>query len=92
MTPPYLDGNELGGVLGEMFAVDVTAAHHQCANCGRPGVLAETRVYSQAPGLVARCPGCSEVIMRVVRGPGRAWLDLRGMTYLEIGLPDERAG
>jgi hypothetical protein len=24
-----------------------------------------------------------------VRGPGRAWLDLRGLTYLQLPVPDE---
>jgi hypothetical protein len=28
------------------------------------------------------------VLLRLVRGPGRAWLDLRGVTYLEFALPD----
>jgi uncharacterized protein DUF6510 len=37
---------------------------------------------------VARCVGCDSVVMRLVRAPGRAWLDLRGMSYLEFALPD----
>jgi hypothetical protein len=28
------------------------------------------------------------VLMRLVRAPGRAWLDLRGLSYLELALPD----
>jgi hypothetical protein len=84
----WVDGNELGGVLGEIFAVDVTGARGACAGCGRTDVLGEARVYQHAPGLVARCPGCQSVLLRVVRGDGRAWLDLRGMTYLEILMPE----
>jgi hypothetical protein len=83
----FVDGNELGGPMREVFAVDVTLARARCAACGRTGVVAEARVYARAPGLVARCPGCEEVLLRVVRGPDRAWLDLRGMSYLEIPLP-----
>ena len=81
-----LDGNVLAGPLREMFAVDVTAATARCAGCVWVGVVAELRVYAQAPGLVARCPACEKVVLRMVRGPDRAWLDLRGSAYLELPL------
>ena len=84
----YLDGNVLAGVLGELFAVDVTAATGICANCGATGTIAEARAYVDAPGMVARCPGCAEVMLRLVRAPGRAWLDLRGLTCLQFAIPD----
>jgi len=82
----HLDGNVLAGPLREIFAVDVTAAIGRCAGCGRVGAVAELRVYDQAPGLVARCPTCESVVLRLVRGPDRAWLDLRGSVYLQIPL------
>jgi Family of unknown function (DUF6510) len=88
MTEDWVDGNELAGAVRELFTADVTVARGQCVDCGRVSMVAEARVYSQAPGLVARCPGCDAVLMRLVRGPGRAWLDLRGLTYLEFSLPD----
>ena len=50
-------------------------------------MLAEAHVYNRAPGLVARCAGCESVLMRLVRAPDRAWLDLRGVTSIEIALP-----
>jgi hypothetical protein len=81
-----LDGNALAGPLGELFAVDVTTATARCAGCARMGVVAELRVYAHAPGLVARCPACEQVVLRLVRGPDRAWLDLRGSVYLEVPL------
>jgi Zn finger protein HypA/HybF involved in hydrogenase expression len=85
----HLDGNVLGGELGELFTVDVTAAVGQCASCGATGTIAQTRVYADAPGLIARCPACGAVMLRLVRGPGRAWLDLRGITCLQLTLPDQ---
>ncbi|MEV4107822.1 DUF6510 family protein [Nonomuraea sp. NPDC049695] len=88
MTAEHLDGNALGGPLGEIFAVDVTAATGRCAGCGLTGPVASLRVYGPEPGLVARCPGCDEVILRLVRGPGTAWLDLRGTVSLRVNLPD----
>jgi hypothetical protein len=27
-------------------------------------------------------------VLRLVRGPGRAWLDLRGVTCLQVSLPE----
>jgi hypothetical protein len=85
----YVDGNRLAGELREIFTVDVTAARGRCAGCGRVGALAETRVYPHAAGLVARCPGCDEVLLRLVRAPGRAFLDLHGLALLEVSLPPE---
>jgi hypothetical protein len=83
----FIDGNALAGPLREIFAVELTGATARCASCGRVGTVAELRVYLDAPGAVARCPGCDAVLLRLVRGPDRAWLDLRGLTSLEIALP-----
>jgi hypothetical protein len=80
----YEDGNTLAGPLSEIFAVDVTGATVRCAACGLTGPVATLRVYSRA---VARCPGCEEVILRLVRTPDSAWLDLRGTVSLRIPLP-----
>jgi hypothetical protein len=82
--PTFLDGNVVAGLLGEVFAVDVTAAVGQCQGCGAVAVLAETRVYVDAPGSVVRCAGCDSVLMRVVTAPDRTWLDLRGLSYLQL--------
>ena len=80
----YLDGNAAAGVLSEVFAADITAAIGQCNGCGRTGVFAETRVFVDAPGMVARCSGCDEVLLRVVTTPTDTYLDLRGLTYLRL--------
>jgi len=82
----FHDGNAIAGPLREIFAVELTAALGRCAGCGRVGAVAKARVYLDAPGAVARCPGCDAVLLRLVRGPDRAWLDLRGLVNLEIPL------
>ena len=87
-TAQWVDGNDLAGAVGELFAADVTVARGQCVACGQVGMVAEAHVYHRAPGLVARCPSCEAVLLRLVRGPGRAWLDLRGVNYLEFPLPE----
>jgi len=83
----FVDGNSLAGPLREIFAVDLTEATGTCAGCGRVGAVAEWHVYQQAPGAVARCAGCDTVLLRLVRAPDRAWLDLRGLVSLRIALP-----
>jgi hypothetical protein len=83
----FEDGNALAGPLGEIFAVDITAAIGRCVACGMTGPLAGLRVYSHAPGMVARCSRCDSVVLRLVRGPETAWLDLRGTVSLRIPLP-----
>ncbi|MGI5500189.1 DUF6510 family protein [Lentzea sp. CA-135723] len=83
----HVDGNALAGDLREIFAVDLTVAVGQCSGCGYRGSVASLHVYHNAPGVVARCPHCSEVVLRLVRGRDRAWLDLRGTVSLEIPLP-----
>lgn len=80
----YLDGNAAAGALSEVFAVDVTAAIGQCNGCGQTGVFAEARLYVDAPGLVARCQSCDNVLLRVVSTPNDTFLDLRGLTYLRV--------
>jgi Family of unknown function (DUF6510) len=84
----WSDGNALAGPVGDLFRVDLTAAVGRCTNCGRAGPMAEVRVFHHAPGVVARCPVCDQVLLRLVQGPGRAWLDLRGLAYLQLLVPE----
>lgn len=82
-----LDGNAMAGDLREIFAVDVTTARYICVGCGHAGAVATLRLWGPAPGLVGRCPGCEEVVLRVVRAPDRMVLDMRGTVRLELPLP-----
>jgi hypothetical protein len=83
----YEDGNALAGPLSELFAVDVTTATGRCVSCGDTGRVADLRVYVNAPGYVARCPGCDHVMLRLVRSPDAAWLDLQGTLSLRVPMP-----
>ncbi|MFI0367287.1 DUF6510 family protein [Actinomadura sp. 1N219] len=83
----HVDGNALAGPLSELFAVDVTVAEGRCVNCGLTGPIATLMVYDRAPGMVARCPGCDNVVLRLVRTPDAVWLDFTGMTWLHVRLP-----
>jgi hypothetical protein len=81
------DGNVLGGTLDSVFAVDVTRAMGRCANCGATRARGTSRVYVQAAGTVARSPSCGEILRRLVNAPGRTFLDLRGLSFLQIAAP-----
>lgn len=83
----WVDGNDIAGTAGELFAVDLTGARGRCVACGQESMVGQARVYNRAPGLVVRCPSCEAVLMRLVRSPDRAWLDVRGLAYLEFALP-----
>jgi hypothetical protein len=85
----WSDGTALAGPFHSVLAVEVTAAVGRCNGCGRTVPMAEVRVFDHAPGVVARCPTCDQVLPRLVRDRGRAWLDLRGLSYLQLPVPEQ---
>lgn len=86
--PQHLDGNAAAGALADVFAFDITAAVGRCAGCGRSECLAETLVYAAGPGLVLRCCGCEDVMVRLVSDDGRVWLDMQGVSALQFQEPE----
>ena len=85
MNELRLDGNAAAGTLEQVFAFEVTTAVGTCANCGAVGAVGDTKVYSQAPGIVVRCPACESVLMRVAHdGDSRYWLEMTGVRSLEV--------
>jgi hypothetical protein len=79
-----LDGNAVAGLLGEVFALEVTAAEGTCASCGALAPLGAVLAYVRAPGVVLRCPRCEAVLLRIATARSRYWLDLRGLRSLEL--------
>ena len=88
-TEMMLDGNALGGMMLEMFGVEMTAAQTECAHCGTGNEIGALMVFNQAPGMVLRCPACEQVMVRVVRTRDAMYLDARGAVYLKIRMRDE---
>ena len=86
---PWSDGSALAGPVGDLFRVDLTSAVGCCTACQHTAPMAEARVFDHAPGIVARCPTCDQVLLRLVQGSGRAWLDLRGLSYLQFPVTEE---
>ena len=83
-TYNYLDGNAAAGELSRIFTMDVTAAKGCCAHCGAIKRFAEAHLYMQCPGLVARCPVCQHVLLRLANVGQQVLLDVRGLTYLRL--------
>ena len=79
-----LDGNAIGGLMLELFGVEMTTATGVCRSCGAAEPVARLEVYMDAPGTVVRCLHCKSVVMRIVRAPGRTWLDLSGLSSVEL--------
>jgi hypothetical protein len=74
-----LDGNAIGGLLIEVFGVEMTTARTACPTCGASAQLAEAEVYLRAPGAVVRCRRCSAVLMVLASVHGLTCVDSRGL-------------
>ncbi|MFF2276175.1 DUF6510 family protein [Agromyces sp. NPDC058126] len=80
----HFDGNLLAGPLAGVFAFDPTTARARCNGCGAVAELATALVYRSAAGSVARCRGCGAVLLTLVEGDGRMFLNLTGTGAIEI--------
>ena len=80
----HLDGNAAGGVLGQIFALEMTTAEVICANCDMVGPIGAALDYATAMGTIIRCPGCGEALIRVAHGPQRYWVDFGGVRLLQL--------
>lgn len=58
-----LDGNAIAGPLFEYFGAEMTLASGTCAYCGAVSQIGELRVFMRAPGTVARCPKCGNIVI-----------------------------
>jgi len=79
-----LDGNAIGGLLGDVFGTDMTSAGATCASCGATGPVAETMVYLRGPGTVVRCRNCTSLLMVISQVRGLNCVDLGGIAALEV--------
>jgi hypothetical protein len=82
--PRTLDGNAIGGLLLELFGVELTAAPCVCGSCGAREEVARLDVYLDCPGVVVRCRHCHDVMITIVKGPERTCVDLGGTRGLEL--------
>jgi hypothetical protein len=79
-----LDGNAAAGVLEEVFAREMTVAIETCAGCGTSEALGAVHVYLGGPGMVLRCPHCTNILMCIVHAREEVHVDLSGLRRLEL--------
>lgn len=79
-----LDGNAVGGMMYEVFGAEMTAAPAECANCGAEHQMGALLAFTQAPGIILRCPICESVMVRMVTTPDSIYLDARGVASLRM--------
>ena len=87
MDEQRLDGNAAAGILAEIFTFEITTARAACTRCGATGDIGAQMAYVTEIGTVVRCAACDNALIRVVRQddePGRYWLDLKGVEYLQL--------
>jgi hypothetical protein len=82
-----LDGNAAGGLLGELFARDITAAEIVCGGCGVAAPVGAMRDYGGVMGAVLRCDHCDTAVLRIVRTPHGIWFDMHGARSLFVAAP-----
>ncbi len=79
-----LDANATAGLLNEIFGVDMTAEPTECAHCGNEAEIGTLLAFTHGPGVVLRCSGCEQVVLRIVRTREATYLDARGAVYLRL--------
>ncbi|HEX6509079.1 MAG TPA: DUF6510 family protein [Chloroflexota bacterium] len=79
-----VDGNAAAGLLEEIFPFEMTMAQIHCAGCAAVEPVGAEMVYMDAPGMVMRCVHCESVLLTIVHGEGRYWLEMRGVTWLQM--------
>jgi Family of unknown function (DUF6510) len=82
-----LDGNAAGGLLRELFALDLTAANITCGGCDTVAGIGEVRLYAVEMGAVLRCANCDTAMLRLTHTPAGLWLDMRGARTLFVAAP-----
>ena len=81
----WVDGNAAAGMLGSVFALDVTRARIVCAGCGHATMVGEQRAFALEMGAVLRCPNCAGVTLRVAVTRYGSFIDMRGAEVVHFG-------
>jgi len=90
-TPPEtptgpLDGNAAGGILGDLFAIEITAATLICEGCGAFAQVGAASVYGGRMGVILRCRDCGKAMLRMARTRAGLRLDMRGARSLVVDI------
>ncbi len=80
----YVDGNAVIGALSLALGTDTGHATIVCAACGHDHPVAEAHVYLRCPGIVIRCPNCTNSEIILVEIGHRFELTINGAQQLEF--------
>ena len=56
----HTDGNQIAGLLQEVFVAEVTDTMRMCESCHHETPIGAHRLYASA-GYVLRCPNCGDI-------------------------------
>ena len=73
----HTDGNEVAGILQEVFVAEITAAGRVCQSCRQENPIGAHRLYHGA-GLVLRCPACGDLAACIAVRPDSYVISLHG--------------
>jgi hypothetical protein len=73
----HTDGNEIAGILQEVFVAEATAAVRVCQSCRAENPIGAHRLYHGA-GLVLRCPACGDLAACITVRPDSYAISLHG--------------
>jgi hypothetical protein len=83
-----LDGNAAAGILGSLFAIEITAATLICEGCGASAQVGAAAVYGGRMGVILRCRNCGTAMLRMARTRTGLRLDMRGAQSLAVDIAD----
>jgi uncharacterized protein (DUF983 family) len=73
----HTDGNEIAGLLQDVFVPEFTTMERTCQSCGDLNPIGAHRAYHGA-GIVLRCPHCGDIALRLAVLPEQYVFELRG--------------
>jgi hypothetical protein len=77
----HTDGNEMAGLLQQVFLTEITAARRVCDGCGHEYAIGAHLAYGGA-GAVLRCPACDAVAATVTTLPDEYVVGFHGVWRL----------
>ncbi len=80
----YVDGNAIIGALSLALGADTGDAALECAACGHDHPVAEAHVYLRCPGIVIRCPNCTNAEIVLIEIEHRFLLTIKGVARIEF--------
>ena len=84
MDDLHTDANHIAALLEQALGPAATSMPRRCQSCREVGPLAAHRLYRGA-GLVARCPHCGDLAVKVALLGERVMVEWRGTYELRPG-------